>query len=135
MQQGRLWREYRDGLTHQQAEGDGHEGGVPAEQVRPRHRRVQHEGRHRPRDQVEHHPDVRQRLIGRFSLPSVQESNASLLSVAGFWRQWQSFTGDCHQSQLLAAGGGRDRGSGRATTWPPAPAQLTVAPATSGGGR
>ena len=134
MQQGRLWREYRDGLTHQQAEGDGHEGGVPAEQVRPRHRRVQHEGRHRPRDQVEHHPDVRQRLIGRFSLPSVQESNASLLSVAGFWRQWQSFTGDCHQSQLLAAGGGRDRGSGRgnlATSTSPA----NGAPPPPGGGR
>ena len=81
MQQGRLWREYRDGLTHQQAEGDGHEGGVPAEEVRPRHRRVQHEGRHRPRDQVEHHPDVRLRLIWRFSLPSVQDSIASLLSV------------------------------------------------------
>ena len=54
-----------------------------------------------------------------------------MLSVAGFWRQWQSFTGDCHQSQLLAAGG-RDRGSGR-DNLAPAPAQLTVAPPPGGG--
>ena len=142
MQQGRLWREYRDGLTHQQAEGDGHEGGVPAEEVRPRHRRVQHEGRHRPRDQVEHHPDVRLRLIWRFSLPSVQDSIASLLSVeccrflaavaefhwrlssesaAGCWwpgqRKWPpgqpgTSTSPANGSTTTRGGAGRGRGGG-----------------------
>ena len=50
-------RKNHNGLRHQEAEGDGHEGGVPGEQVGPGHGSVQHEGRDGPRDEVEHHGD------------------------------------------------------------------------------
>ena len=55
LQQGALWGEYDDGLSHEKGEADGHEGGVPREEVAAGHRRVHHQTRQTKGHQVEHH--------------------------------------------------------------------------------